>query len=89
MRRGEEEKIGVRRGEERNEKKRNIHTIGCWSRTFLSKSPCSQNSAATIRATWGERERERERERDEHLNTTYCALYMFQGGYVLRADTLL
>lgn len=27
-------------------------TIGCWSKTFLSKSPCSQNSAATIRATW-------------------------------------
>lgn len=26
-------------------------TIGCWSKTLLSKSPCSQNSAATIRAT--------------------------------------
>lgn len=27
-------------------------TIGCCSRTVLSRSPCSQNSAATIRATW-------------------------------------
>lgn len=26
-------------------------TIGCWSKTLFSKSPCSQNSAATIRAT--------------------------------------
>lgn len=32
-------------------KKGKTLTIGCWSKTLRSKSPCSQNSAATIRAT--------------------------------------
>ena len=36
-------------------------TIGCWSKTVLSKSPCSQNSAATIRATWRGRDGQRQR----------------------------
>lgn len=27
-------------------------TMGCCSSTVLSKSPCSQNSAATDKATW-------------------------------------